>query len=132
MKQKILAADDEAHILHVVSMKLANAGYEVITAMDGEEVVELCASEHPDLLILDYQMPLLSGTEAAARVRQMEHMRDVPAIMLTARGFDIDEAEMEAARISVELAKPFSPRELLETVADLLETCERQADVEAI
>ncbi len=132
MSEKILVADDEAHILHVVSMKLANAGYEVVTAMDGEEVVEFCAADRPDLLILDYQMPLLSGTEAAARLREMDHMKDVPAIMLTARGFDIDREDMESARISVELAKPFSPRELLEAVQRLLAGCTHKADVEAL
>ncbi|MGC9455159.1 MAG: response regulator [Phycisphaerae bacterium] len=131
MTKRILIADDEAHILHVVSMKLSNAGYEVITAMDGQEVLELCAEDRPDLLILDYQMPLLSGTEACAQLRRMEHMRDVPAIMLTARGFEIDRAEMAEARISVELAKPFSPRELLETVNKLLKTCEQEAEAEA-
>lgn len=131
MRKRILIADDEAHILHVVSLKLSNAGFEVITAMDGQEVVELCASDRPDLLILDYQMPLLSGTDACTRLRQMEHMRDVPAIMLTARGFDIEPSEMAAAGISVELAKPFSPRELLDTVNHLLETSEHKSEAEA-
>ncbi|MFP3936803.1 MAG: response regulator [Phycisphaerae bacterium] len=131
MRKRILIADDEAHILHVVSMKLSNAGYEVITAMDGQEVVELCANDRPDLLILDYQMPLLSGTEACTQLRRMEHMRDVPAIMLTARGFEIERAEMAEAGISVEMAKPFSPRELLDNVNHLLETAENNAEAEA-
>lgn len=130
MQRKILVADDEAHILRVVSMKLGNAGYEVLTAMDGEEAVELCASEHPDLVILDYQMPVFTGTEVCARLRQMEHMEEVPAIMLTARGFEIDEGEMKAAGIILELAKPFSPRQLLETVNRLLEKVAQPADAE--
>jgi CheY-like chemotaxis protein len=129
--KKILVADDEAHILHVVSMKLTNAGHEVLTAMDGEEALELCASERPDLVILDYQMPIHNGTEVCARLREMEHMRNVPAIMLTARGFEIERGEIEAAGISVELAKPFSPRELLETVNELLKASEQTADAEA-
>ena len=61
--KKIIAADDEAHILHIVSMKLRNAGFEVLTAMDGEEALELCRTESPDLLITDYQMPYMSGLE---------------------------------------------------------------------
>ena len=131
MTRKILVADDEAHILHVVSMKLTNAGYEVLTAMDGEETLELCAAERPDLMILDYQMPLYNGTEVCLRLREMEHMREVPVIMLTARGFEIDRSEMETAGISVELTKPFSPRELLEAVNALLEKSEQKADAEA-
>ncbi len=61
--KRIIAADDEAHILHIVSMKLRNAGYEVLTAMDGEEALDLCQTENPDMLITDYQMPYMSGLE---------------------------------------------------------------------
>ncbi len=119
MSKKILAADDEAHILHVVSMKLKNAGYEVLTAVDGEEAMELCLSEKPDLLITDYQMPIMTGLELCRRLRQSGV--EIPRIMLTARGFDIPPSEMESAGISVVLAKPFSPREILEKVSELLQ-----------
>lgn len=118
---KILVADDEAHILHVVSMKLSNAGYEVITAVDGEEALELCKSEKPDLVITDYQMPYLTGLELCRQLRSTEELESIPAIMLTARGFDIEPGEMEDAGIAVVLAKPFSPREVLQKVRDLLE-----------
>ena len=120
MKGKILVADDEAHILHVVSMKLRNAGYEVVTAVDGEEALELCGTEKPDLIITDYQMPIMTGLEALKQIRQREEMRDIPAIMLTARGFDIEASEMIAAGIASVLAKPFSPREVLDKVTELL------------
>jgi len=120
MAKKIIAADDEAHILHVVSMKLRNAGYEVITAMDGEEALELCSSEVPDLLITDYQMPYMSGLELCKELRAREHTRGIPALMLTARGFDIESEEMAEAGIAAVLAKPFSPREMLAKVQELL------------
>ena len=78
--KKILVADDEAHILHVVSMKLRNAGFEVITAVDGEEALELCTAEKPDLLITDYQMPLMTGLELCTLLRGQDadagHSRD--------------------------------------------------------
>ncbi len=122
MSMKILVADDEAHILHIVSLKLRNAGYEVITAMDGEEALELCLAESPDLVITDNQMPYLSGMELGRRLRQNDRTRSIPAMMLTARGFDIDPNEMTAVGLSVVLAKPFSPRELLEHVNELLES----------
>ena len=120
MSKRILVADDEAHILHVVSMKLRNAGFEVITAVDGEEALELCTTEQPDLLITDFQMPFLSGLELCKRLRSRPETRDIPAIMLTARGFDIEPEEMSEAKISAVLAKPFSPREVLERVNELL------------
>jgi CheY-like chemotaxis protein len=121
MSKRILVADDEAHILHVVSLKLRNAGFEVLTAVDGEEAAELCRSERPDLLITDFQMPFLSGVEVCKRLRQDPQTRSIPAIMLTARGFDIEPQEMIEAGIVAVMAKPFSPRELLQRVTDLLE-----------
>jgi len=120
MAGKIVAADDEAHIVHVVSMKLRKAGYEVLTAMDGEEARDLCLAEGPDLLITDYQMPILTGLELCKELRHHEQTRDLPAIMLTARGFDLEPQEMIEAGIAAVLAKPFSPRELLRRVSELL------------
>ena len=119
MSKKVLVADDEAHILHVVSMKLRNAGLEVITAVDGEEALELCLSEQPSLLITDFQMPYLSGLELCKKLR--EAGQNIPAILLTARGFDIEPGEMADAGIASVLAKPFSPREVLSVVHRLLE-----------
>jgi two-component system, OmpR family, alkaline phosphatase synthesis response regulator PhoP len=120
MGRKILVADDEAHILHVVSLKLRNAGFEVLTAVDGEEAAELCQSELPELLITDYQMPYLTGVELCKQLRKNPATSAIHAILLTARGFDIEPQEMIEAGIAAVLAKPFSPRELLERVNDLL------------
>ncbi len=118
--RKILVADDEAHILHIVSMKLANAGYEVITAMDGEEALELALADKPDMVITDFQMPYLTGLELSRRLHENEQTREVPVLMLTARGFDIEDGEMAAAGIHDVLSKPFSPREVLRKVQNLI------------
>ena len=120
MSKRIVVADDEAHILHVVSMKLSNAGYEVLTAMDGEEALDLCTSELPDMLITDYQMPLKSGLELCKQLRNNSETKNIPAIMLTARGFDIEQGEMTDAGITTVFAKPFSPREILAKVNEIL------------
>ncbi len=122
MSKKILVADDEAHILHIVSMKLRNAGYDVITAEDGEEALDLCLSEKPDLVITDYQMPMMNGMEMCKALRTNPETWNIPAIMLTARGFDIGPDEMLDAGIVAILDKPFSPREILMRVNDLLGT----------
>ena len=119
-KKKILVVDDEVHILHVVSLKLRNAGYEVLTAQDGQEALELAQIERPDLLITDYQMPHLTGLELCQRLKHAPTTRDLPAIMLTARGFSLDDQAVEATGIKVCLTKPFSPREVLNIVNDLL------------
>jgi len=121
VNRKILVADDETHILHVVSLKLKNAGFDVITAVDGEEAFDLCVSEMPDLVITDFQMPMMTGLEMCKKLRQTEQTRSIPAIMLTARGFGLEDSDMAEAGIATVLAKPFSPREMLEKVTELIE-----------
>jgi len=120
MDYKILVADDEAHIVHVLSMKLHNAGYTVISAMDGEEALELCVAERPDLLITDNQMPYMSGIELSSRIHQLARFAKLPTLLLTARGYDLSDEDIKAAGIDLVLAKPFSPREVLEHVKRLL------------
>ena len=117
MQEKtILVADDESHILNVVSLKLRNAGYRVITASDGQEALELAQAEKPDLLITDYHMPHLSGIELCRRLKQDAQTNSIPAIMLTARGYQLEEQDQEDNGILEMLSKPFSPRQLLSTV----------------
>src|SRR5450432_2372294 len=94
-RKKILVADDESHILHVVSLKLRNAGFTVVTACDGQEALELAISEQPDLLITDYHMPQLSGLELCKRLKQDPQTAGIPAIMLTARGYDLEPHDTE-------------------------------------
>lgn len=116
----ILVADDEAHIVHVVTLKLRNAGYDVITAADGQEALELAQQKQPDLVITDYQMPLLSGLELCAQLRAEPETADIPALMLTARGFSLNEEDLARTNIADVISKPFSPREILTRVQDLL------------
>ena len=117
----ILVADDETHILHVVSLKLRNAGFLVITARDGQEALEMAQSEKPHLIITDYHMPQLSGLELCQRLKQDPATCDIPAIMLTARGYQLDPADTQQSGILCMLSKPFSPRQLLTTVNEVLE-----------
>ena len=116
----ILVADDESHILHIVSLKLQNAGYRVITAHDGQEALEVAGTEHPDLLITDYHMPELSGLELCHRLKDDPTTKDIPAIMLTARGYHLEPHDTQDSGILRMLSKPFSPRQLLATVNELL------------
>jgi CheY-like chemotaxis protein len=120
-QKTILVADDETHILHVVSLKLRNAGFIVITARDGQEALEMAQHEKPDLIITDYHMPQLSGLELCQRLKQDPATSAIPAIMLTARGYQLDPADTEQSGILRMLSKPFSPRQLLTTVNEVLE-----------
>lgn len=118
----ILVADDESHILSVVSLKLRNAGYNVLTASDGQEALDVAMAELPSLLITDYHMPGLSGLELCKRLKQNDATARIPAIMLTARGYNLDPEDTAESGILRMLSKPFSPRELLTTVNELLES----------
>ncbi len=120
MAKKLVIADDEMHILHVLALKLRNAGYEVFTAGDGEEALQLCRSESPDMIIADYQMPYRNGLELCAAYREMMGF-PIPAILLTAREHDIRACDMQSMGVDMVMAKPFSPREVLQAVATLLE-----------
>jgi len=117
----ILVADDESHILNVVSLKLRNAGYRVLTASDGQEALELAIQEKPDLLITDYHMPMLSGIELCRQLRQNPQTMGIRTIMLTARGYHLEPHDTAENGILRMLSKPFSPRQLLLTVNEVLE-----------
>ena len=117
---RILVVDDEIHILHVIGYKLRQAGYEVLTARDGPEALETVQVELPDLVITDYHMPHLSGLELSQRLRHLPVTRDIPVILLTARGYMLDADALEAAGIDRCVYKPFGPRQLLGLVNEML------------
>jgi len=118
--KKVLVVDDEIHIVHVVAIKLRNNGYEVISADNGAEAFELACEEKPDIIVTDFQMPVMSGLELVEKLRQRDDMKDIPVIMLTARSFAISKEQQEDLRISSCLSKPFSPKELLGNIEDVL------------
>src|SRR5688500_5948037 len=95
----ILVADDESHILHVVSLKLRNAGYRVLTAADGKEAWAIAQAGHPDLLIIDYHLPEMSGLELCKRLKADPKTQDIPAMMLTAREYHLEKQDTEQSGI---------------------------------
>ncbi len=118
--KKVLIADDEIHIVQVVSIKLRNNGFDVLTAENGQAAYQLACDEEPDLIVTDYQMPEMSGLELIERIRKNPDIAETPIVMLTARGFAIDEQQKEDLKISACLSKPFSPRELLQSVTEII------------
>ncbi|MEX2672419.1 MAG: response regulator [Phycisphaeraceae bacterium] len=118
----ILVVDDESHIVNVVSLKLRNAGFTVVTASDGEEAFELAQQCLPELIITDYQMPFLSGLEMCEKLKQTPATAHIPALMLTARGFSLTQADLAPTNVVGVLSKPFSPREIVKRVQELVGT----------
>lgn len=120
MAHRILVVDDEQHILQVLTLKLRNAGYDVITAVDGEEGLQRSQSDQPDLVITDFQMPYMTGLELVHAMASDPSTAAIPVIMLTARGYAIDEADLAIGNIRDVMSKPFSPRSILRQVETLL------------
>lgn len=123
MQQKpktVLVVDDEAHILRVLSYKLRGAGYCVLEAGNGEEAWELLQESSVDLVLTDQQMPLMTGLELVETMRTLDRTKDVPVLMLTARGFRLERDELARADVLAMISKPFSPRLLLRKVEEAI------------
>jgi CheY-like chemotaxis protein len=118
--KKVLVVDDEIHIIHVVAIKLRNNSYEVISAENGADAYDLACREKPDIVVTDLQMPVMTGLELVEKLRENEQMKDIPVIMLTARSFSIEDDIRQDLKISLCLSKPFSPKELLRNIEDVL------------
>ena len=120
MNKKVLVVDDEIHIVHVVAIKLRNSGYDVITAENGSEGWDLVCQEKPDIVITDYQMPVMTGLEMVEKMRENHETKNIPVIMLTARNFDINDQLQKKLSISECIGKPFSPKQILRVIEDIL------------
>ena len=108
----ILIVEDEKPIREMVSFALGRAGYTLVEAGDIAEAFECLARQVPDLILLDWMLPGASGLELARRLKKDELTRDVPIIMLTARGEEEDKVTGLEAGADDYITKPFSPREL--------------------
>ena len=115
--ETILVADDEANIRELVTLYLEKEGFSVITASDGRAAVNSAREFHPDLIVLDLMMPELSGYEVC---RELRRDSDVPILMLTARGDDVDRIVGLELGADDYLGKPFHPRELTARVKAIL------------
>ena len=118
--KRILVAEDDPDVRELVVFRLARAGYEVLTAADGEEAVAVATSQRPDLCVVDVMMPRLDGYEVTIRLRGEAELAGMPIVLLTA---SVQEAAIERgfeAGADAYVKKPFSPHELLDRIAALL------------
>jgi DNA-binding response OmpR family regulator len=121
MTKKVLLCDDEIHILRAAELKVSRAGYDVRIARDGQEAWEMIEQDPPDVLVTDVQMPRMDGFELSRRIRDCEATRHLPILMLTAKGFELEQQELKERWGIVDiLAKPFSPRELVRLIDQIL------------
>jgi CheY-like chemotaxis protein len=113
MRPRVLIADDETHALSVLSASLSNAGFDVVMAANGSVAHDLAIRERPDVLVVDYQMPGLSGIELCTRLRAAGDAGRAPAILMAAPGFHLGACVLEPANIRHVLRKPVRPQQLL-------------------
>jgi two-component system alkaline phosphatase synthesis response regulator PhoP len=118
MKNKILVVDDEQSIVTLLQYNLEQAGYEVITAMDGEEGKQMAELESPDIIVLDLMLPKLDGMEVCKQLRQEKIM--TPILMLTAKDDEFDKILGLELGADDYMIKPFSPREVIARVKAIL------------
>lgn len=128
MPKKILAVDDEKHIVRLVQINLEKAGYEVVTAANGREALEAVAAGKPDLIVMDVMMPEMDGFAALQKLKEDDASKDIPVIMLTAKAQDADVFKGWQSGADLYLTKPFNPSELLTFVKRIFDSQGEQKD----
>ena len=116
----VLLVEDETDIREMLSFSLERAGFEVVSAETAEQALEVLDGPLPALVIIDWMLPGMSGVELARRLRRDALTKDIPTLMLTARGEEADKLKSFDAGIDDYVTKPFSPRELIARIKALL------------
>jgi two-component system alkaline phosphatase synthesis response regulator PhoP len=119
-KGKILVVDAEIYIVHILDFSLGMEGYEVVTALDGEQALVKVKSEKPDLIVLDIMMPKLDGYEVCKAIKSDPETRQIPVILLSAKGRNVDQKMGFDVGADDYITKPFSPRKLVERINAIL------------
>ncbi|MCK4349838.1 MAG: response regulator [Candidatus Krumholzibacteria bacterium] len=119
-KGKILVVDDEINITQILQFSIGAEGYDVITAQNGEEAIDKARREQPDLIILDIMMPRIDGYEACRILKANPLTKNIPVVLLTAKGQDIDKRLGQEVGAIDYIVKPFSPNKLIDRIHKLL------------
>ena len=116
----VLVADDDADILRLISQRLTHRGYHVVTAVDGDEALEMVFDAPPDAAVLDGIMPGIEGHEICAKMRADGRTAEIPVVLLTAKAADADEREATDAGVDAYIIKPFRIEDLDSKLRELL------------
>ena len=120
MSKRILMVEDTEDNRQILRDLMASIGYELLEAVDGADGVAVATREKPDLILMDMQMPVMDGYEAARRIKSNPELRHIPIIAVTSFALAGDEAKTLAAGCDGYVAKPFSPRLLLAKIHEFL------------
>ncbi len=121
MSYRILIVDDEPNIVLSLEYLMKKEGFEVLTAVNGEEALRLVERDQPDLILLDIMIPKLDGYEVCQSVRADPNCDGIRIIMLTAKGRAVEREKGLALGADAYISKPFSTREVVEKVRSILE-----------
>ena len=119
-KIKILLVDDEPDILEILSFNLSNEGYQIFTAENGKEALDVADRQLPDLIILDVMMPIMDGVETCERLRMDDRFKDTLIMFLSARGEDYSQVAAFESGADDYVTKPIKPRILISKVKAML------------
>ena len=119
--KRILVCDDDPVILRLLEVNLQLEGYEVLTATNGEEAVEVATREKPDLILLDIMMPRMDGYQAVKHIKADETTKHIPVVFVSAKAQQADVDLGKSYGVADYLTKPFDPTEMIELVARLVE-----------
>ena len=117
---KILVIDDEEHILELLKFNLELSGFDVCISTEANQTIELIGREKPDLLLLDWMLPKISGIDILKKIRQDEDIYDLPVIMLTAKNMEDDKIQGLNVGADDYITKPFSIKELMARINTVL------------
>lgn len=120
MSKKILVVEDTEDNRQILRDLLGMAGYEMVEAQDGAQGVAIAAEQRPDLILMDIQMPVMDGYEATRRIKADPALASIPIIAVTSYALSGDEAKTRAAGCDGYIAKPYSPRQMLAKVREIL------------
>ena len=120
MSKRIMMVEDTEDNRQIMRDLMASTDYELIEAVDGAAGVAMAASHKPDLILMDIQLPVMDGYEAARRIKSDPALRHIPIIAVTSYALSGDEAKTLAAGCDGYVAKPFSPRHLLAKIREFL------------
>ncbi len=125
LPKHILVVDDERDLAELLVYNFKRSGFEVTTAFNGKQALDLIAARAPDLILLDVMLPEISGTEVASRIRANPHTAHIPIIMLTAKGEEVDQIVGLTVGADDYVPKPFSMKVLIARVQALLRRSSR-------
>jgi two-component system cell cycle response regulator DivK len=120
MSKRILVVEDQEDSRRILRDLFRSADYEIMEAVNGEEALTAAATQRPDLILMDIQLPIMDGYEATRRIKPDPMLTHVPVIAVTSYALGGDKAKARAAGCDDFVPKPYSPRQLLAKIRQLL------------